>query len=400
TEKGTLCRAFEIKAGGKKVRTPTRALNLTRNSKVELDATKHLVGTKFTPFAEVFARVTPDVLSKIIDSDPTGQRFSSELNLRLNQSREAGAVPYLVLQLTNNDGSPYNQVPPKRILDLLFNLLWGTPGNSFVVPPLLGALQNESDYVGLFKMLKERIESRTERRELPLVGLVPSSYRLVAPRLIQGYWNLGCRLFAFDCENKKTAAFGYVLEKLHQELTPLSRGSREQYALHALNSKFRTGRGDTMRVNDLLSPGFGFDSYGPNHVTRFRWIPQRPLSPLQNNQLLSSTTYGFVPMEAVASGDASSDTPGLRTRALAATTRTELRQASAASARNLSVAHNAEVEMTEISKFTALVESGNLMKHYEGKPLVAEEVQVMRKVGARSLDTERQESLSEWFGGG
>lgn len=395
-EPRTLARAARLTIGNRHVLTPARTIGLTRSDKVELDVARQVLSPNAAALAEVYARVTPDTLAKIHDDDDFGARFSSGLALRLDQVQDSGGLGYLILHLTNEDGTAFNRPPPARMLTLIFDLLWGTPKNHLVVPPLAGALQSERAYLQIFQRLKERVRGRTDRRDTPLVGLVPSSYRLIAPKLIEGYWKLGCRLFAFDFENRKFAAYGYVIERLVSELTQLSDRAGEPYALHALNSKFRTGRGETLRVNDLLAAGFGFDTYGPNHVVRRRWMPPgRPALPVESTYLLDPTTYGFMSITDLTRNTAIRR----RFKSEALSDRGPQNLSSLASEKIVRIcrSHNVETELREVGTFGQIVGERGLGNYFSSKTKVQGEASLIRKIGQNALSSEEQRSLDTWF---
>lgn len=223
-ESKSFARSCRLKIGGKKIITPTRAISVTRNNRRDLDFASPLINKHFIPFGEVYASVSLDFLSQVIDDDRLGQKFSSILSTRLSQLKEAGTVPYLMLTLVDNKGNPYNQFPSQRILQLLFDFIWGTPDNSIIIPPIIGTFPDEKQYSKFLDSLENRYQASIDRKSLPMMAVIPSAYRLIAPKLLERYWDMGCRLFAFDFENKKFGAFGYIIEKLHSELNELSIG--------------------------------------------------------------------------------------------------------------------------------------------------------------------------------
>lgn len=237
-EKKSLIRSCKININGSKIITPTKTVSVTKSSGLELKVASPFIGKNYRPFGEVYTNVTIDNLTQMKDDDEIGKEFSTKISNKLLALKSEGAVPYLVMSITDNNKRPYNQMLPDDILEFIFNILWGTYGNDIVVPPLMGLLPNKQDYYKLISALNNRIEDNIDRKNLPIMAPIPSSYNLIDPKLLEEYWNIGCRMFSFNCENKKYGGFGYMIEKLHNELTKLSEKSEEKYILSALNSKF------------------------------------------------------------------------------------------------------------------------------------------------------------------
>ncbi|CAD6492822.1 MAG: hypothetical protein LAKADJCE_00374 [Candidatus Argoarchaeum ethanivorans] len=395
-EQKSFIRSCNVKVGGRTVITPTRAIGVTKSNRGELDIASPLINNKFVPFGEVYARVTLDDLSKIIDDDYAGQKFSLSLATRLNQLRESGAVPYLMLSLVDNERNPYNQMPPPRILDLLFNLIWGTQNNNIVVPPILGVLPNKKQFVDFLNAIEERQKASIDRKDLPIMAVVPSSYRLIAPEILERYWKIGCRVFAFNFENKKYGAFGYVIEKLHSELNEFSKRDKENYIIHALNPKFKTGRGDTSRINNLLGSGFGFDSYGPNHGTPLRWIPP-PKPPLEANSIFDSKTYGFFSLSDIITSKDIVQEEILNTNAFKNVDFDSIAYQSSAKVRKIRSSYNLEKTLIELRNFPELIDNEELIKHLSEKNRIQNEIKLMKNVAEKSFNAEKQKKLKEWF---
>lgn len=394
-DSGTLSRSCIVSLNQRKVLTPTRTIGVTRTSRVELDAGKPLISKHFSPLGEVYSQVTLDSLSQIRNETDKGKKIIAGLSNRLEELAEAGVPGYLVLALVDDEGLPFNKVPPAKVLALLFDILWGTPKNNLIVPPLLGPLQDESAYLDLVKALRERQSARADRKDIPIAGLVPATYRLIGPQLAEHYWKLGCRFYVFNCENKKFGAIGYIVERLHLELGQLSRRAKEPYVLHALNAKLRTGRAESTRVNDLLSPGFGFDSYGSNHGGRQRWRPGPAPPPPSTHLLLDADTYGFRPITDVSIKGKGAFIP--ESRAFQEIRADEIHHFNTAQLRNLTMHHNIEKEISELSRFPDLIARNGLLKYLSAKDRVREEVSDIAKMSRNELQASRQKGLDEWF---
>ena len=397
-EPGSLSRSCRIKVNHKSVITPTEAIGVTQSDRTQLDAATSQVNSHFVPLGEVYARVSLDFLTKVIEDDNFGRQFSLRLATRLDQLRDIGTVPYLMLSLVDNEGNPYNRLPPPKILQLLFDFLWGTNGNSIVVPPILGAFHEEGEYDKFISALEKRQKACIDRKFLPIMAVLPSSYRLIAPRIIERYWKIGSRVFAFDFENKKYGAFGYVIEKLHSELTELKKRDREPYVLHALNSKLRVGRGQSIRVNNLLATGFGFDSFGPNHGGRQRWVPPgKPSPPIETNYLFDNVTYGFFPLLEFINMSRKKQKSLLNTNIFRKIDISTIAEQPQDIIKKTCLAHNVELALREVRTFPQLIQEKEMINYFLKKEHIQKEVKQMKNLAKKSFVSATQKGLERWF---
>ncbi|MBI5001204.1 MAG: hypothetical protein HZB92_06750 [Euryarchaeota archaeon] len=387
-ESGSLSRTCHLRINQKDLITPTRALGITRSNTSDLDALETVIDSKFTPLGEVYAQISIDFLAKVLEDDNVGKDFSSKLSLRLCQLRDKGVIPYLSLTLTDSEGTPRNRIPSIKILQLLYNFLWGTEGNMIIVPPIFGILNNEREYLKLLTSLEQRQKANIYRNHKPIMAVIPSSYRLIAPHIIKRYWENGYRIFAFNCENKKYGAFGYIIEKLQLELNELSKNDHDEYILHALNSKLRIGRGDNSRINNLLAPGFGFDAYGPSHGGRQRWRPLDNAPPaIEMNYLFNRKTYGFHPVSEIMEHQDLFDSI-LDSSTLKHVKLNQLSSERPDIVKSVCSKHNLETSILEIKKFPQLIQNKKIMNHFSTKIRIQEEINQMRKLsGHRNTPT-------------
>lgn len=407
TDKKTLSRSCIIKIGNRSMVTPTRAVGVTSTKRLELDAAAPYIKGKNATFGEAYGRLSIDVLDSIIndksekdneskDNDKIGKNFSTKMAARLTQLKEAGCIPYLIIQFTDENGNPYNKLPSDKVLNLLFDFLWGTDGNSIIIPPLMGALSSEKEYVQFINRLEERKNSSIDRKDLPIIAVIPPVYRLVAPDIVERYWKIGCRIFALDFENKKLGAYGYIIERLHSTLSTLSKQDGESYALHALNSKQRIGRGNSMRTNELLTPGYGFDSYGPAHFSRQRWIPDgKPIPAVDSNYLLNTMTYGFYPFSCLGDNDIAEKM--LESKALSGMSLDNLSFLKTEEIKNACVKHNVEMEIKEVQAYAAAINSEELLTYYSKKSRIKDDIAEMASMADKGRPATIQSGLDKWF---
>ncbi len=391
-EKKSLIRSCKININGSKIITPTKTVSVTRSSDLELKVASPFIGKNYRPFGEVYTNVTIDNLNQMKDDDEIGREFSTKISNKLLALKSEGAVPYLIMSITDNNKRPYNQMLPDDILEFIFNILWGTHGNDIVVPPLMGLLPNKKDYYKLISALKNRIENNTDRKNLPIMAPIPSSYNLIDPKLLEEYWNIGCRMFSFNCENKKYGGFGYMIEKLHNELTKLSEKSEEKYILSALNSKFKVGKQDSSRINNLLATGFGFDVYSSNHIQ-----PRGFFGSQLNHHLLNSDNYGFETLSDVCSGNEEYENI-LNSRTFKNQDLETIETSfSANKQRNLTQKYNTEESIKEVSLYSKHIVDNDLYDYFSEKTKIKNEVMAMDKMSDKISFSRSTMPLSEWF---
>jgi hypothetical protein len=390
-EDNSFIRSCKIDINGSKVITPTRTVSLTKSSDLELKVASSMIGKNYQPFGEVYTRLTLDDLNQLREDDEKGQEFSSKISRRLMSLKQKEIVPYLVLSITDNNGNPYNQLFPDNILDFIFDILWGTPGNSIVVPPLMGLLPDREAYTRLIDVLNNRQIQSIERKELPIMAPVPSSYNLIDPKLLKEYWDIGCRLFAFNFENKKYSAFGYMIEKLHRELSDLSKETGEEYILNAFNSKFKIGKQDTSRINNILGSGFGFDVYSPNHI-----VPKFFQNDTKNanHYLFNSEDYGFETLSNVCEGNINCEKI-LNSQSFKSIELDSILESSYKT-RNLINKFNFEASIKEVSDYSKYIKETSLNEYLSEKPKIKNDVMIMKEITKKAFSSS-EDPLSEWF---
>jgi len=392
-ESSTFIRSCSVKINGHTIRTPARAISITKNDNSEIKSLKstNLIGS--AKLGEVYTRVSLDFLSDVLTNDTVGQKFSSQLSNRLQELRSMKILPYLVISVVDNNNRPYNQLLSDEILDLIYNYLWGTPGNGIIVPPLLGVLPERSQYLKLISSLNTRQEESIDRKEIPIMACIPSAYSLVDPKLIEDYWNIGCRLFAFNCENKKYGAFGYTIEKLHVELSRLSKKDKESYIVHALNTKLKIGKQDSSRINNLLGTGFGFDTFGPNHIPPAGFFGDQNI---QEFYLFQTQNYGFVPFTELVTQNSDQNQNILNSYAFS-NIDIDTVNLNSSTKRILTNRYNLESSVNEIIKYPELIEKENLFRYLSNKEKIKNETTIMRNLADKTLQLRLNTNLDEWF---
>ena len=306
-------------------------------------------------------------------------------------------MPYILLSVTDDNGNPLNQLLPPKVQKYVFNLLWGSYGNSIIVTPLLGILTNPNDYGKMIEAFHQRQKDAIDRKSQPIMAIVPPSYTLIDPKLIKKYWSCGVRIFGYNCENRKYGAFGYILESLHNELSELSKESGEKYIINGINSKFKYGKSKTSRIHNILGTGFGFDIYSPNHVaTKFfsTGLPKR--------YVFNDEDYGFINTTELE--DAKDVSKIINTSAFAKLDLSELKTMADSRLNKICKAHDIEKTIKEIEKYPSLIEKNKLFDYLSLKERIQTEkteIESMQKHPEeerkqRKDETNRSED-EDWF---
>lgn len=385
-EEGHLIRSCKVKINGNTVITPTRTIGVNQSDALELKVAESLIDNQFKPFGEVYTKVSLSELNEYINNDEKGGKFCSKISDRVLQLKHAGALPYILFSITDDNGNPLNQLMPERVQEFVFDVLWGTPGNSIIATPLLGILSNPNDYRTLIETFHERQIAAIDRKNLPIMAIVPPSYNLIDPKLLEKYWNYGCRIFGYNCENKKYGAFGYAIERLHYELSKFSKQSEELYIINGLNSRFKIGKTETSRINNLLGTGFGFDTYSPNHVMA-RFVVQGDLK----RYIFNDRNYGFTninDLEKVENVEELVNTQVLKDIDLS-----DLSEMSDYSINKICKKHNIEKTIKEIREYPEYIENNNLLQYLLEKDRIDAETLEMKSFQYGHCTSD----LDRWF---
>ncbi|MGD0954338.1 MAG: hypothetical protein ABR985_18425 [Methanotrichaceae archaeon] len=323
-------------------------------------------------------------INNYIQDDNKGQKFSSKLSTRIAQLKQEGALPYILLSITDDNGNPFNQLLPPRAQKFIFDILWGIPGNSIIVTPLIGVLTKPNDYGNLIEGFYKRQKEAIDRKNQPIMAIVPTSYSLIDPKLIERYWKCGVRIFGYDCANKKYGAYSYTIESLHNELSRLSRESGEDYIINGINSKYKYGKSTTSRINNLIGAGFGFDTYSPNHI-QAKFIP----AGIPTRYIFSNSDYGFLNIKEVE--DIKKNEEIVNTNALKTINLSELQEMKDYQLKKLCTAHDIEKTIKEIENYPSYIENNELLDYLASKKKIQEE-----KVEIESLQ-HPQNPVNEWY---
>ena len=384
-EPGLLIRSCKVKINGNVAITPTKTIGLKSTDNFEIKIAESQKTPDFHPFGEVYAKVTLSELAELMKNDEKCQKFSLKLSNQLSQLNQAGALPYILLSIIDENGNPINRLLPKNVQKFVFDILWGTPGNKIITTPLIGILTTSDDYAKMIGAFRERQLAAIDRKNLPLMAVVPPSYELIDPTLLKKYWNAGVRIFGYNCENKKYGAFGYVIESIHSELSKLSKKDEELYVINALNSKYKVGKTKTSRVNDLIGTGFGFDTYSPNH------IPSKFVPPVKmKHYLFNVENYGFVDINEL--DNVKNVEKILNSVTLKSVDTSDLASYPDNELKKITKSHDIEMTLKEISQYPKLIDNSALFQHFSKKDRIKSETSEMS-----SFLQGHQNSLEGWF---
>ncbi len=251
------------------------------------------------------------------------------------------------------------------------------PGNKIIATPLIGTLSTADEYAKMIAAFRERQLAAIDRKNLPLMAVVPPSYGLIDPKLLEKYWDAGVRIYGYNCENKKYGAFGYVIESIHTELSKFSKKDEELYIINALNSKYKIGKTKTSRVNDLIGTGFGFDTYSPNH------IPPKFVPPVKmKHYLFDNEDYGFIEINELE--NAKDAEKFLSSNTLKGMDPSTLHEFPEDEIKKICKTHDLEMTIKEISQYPRFIDKDNLFHYFSQKEKIRNEASEISSVSPRT----------------
>lgn len=360
-----LIRSCRVKINGNTVITPTKTVGIKLSDSFEAKESERFIGGKFCPFGEMFVGITRNKLADIAADHEKVKKFNLQISNKVNTLKEAGALPYILFSITEENGVPLNRALPPDAQKFILDLLWGTIGNSIIVTPLLGTLSAE-DYGKMIDALYQRQKDAIDRKNQPLMAIIPPSYTHVDKNLIEKYWKYGIRLFGYNCENAKYGAYGSIIEGLHNELSRLSKDSEEDYIINAINSKFKYGKQRTSRIHNLIGSGYGFDVYSPNHI-RSRFIP----SAKPKKYIFNDVDYGFLDIAEL--NNIKNLDSVINSKALSNQDLEEIPNLSEYQQDKLCKSHNIEKTIKEIKTYAPYIEDNELFIYLSSKEKIQKE---------------------------
>lgn len=368
-EEGLLIRSCRVKINGNTIITPTRTIGTTLSNATELQLSKPFIRGNFRPFGEVYSRLSLNDIEKYIKNDEEAEKFCSKLTHRVYQLKQAGALPYVLFSITDNNENPLNRLLPQDAQKFIFDVLWGIPGNSIIATPLLGTLQSADEYTKMIDEFHKRQVAAIDRKNQPIMAIVPSSYSLIDPKLIERYWNYGIRIFGYNCENKRYGSYSPIIERLHVELSELSKKNNDNYILNGINSKYRHGKESTRRIHNLIGAGFGFDTYSPNHVLPKFIMPSGSGSVLKR-YIFNDSDYGFQDIDGL---EKIKDDAILNTVAFKSIDLSDLKTMTNYGRKKVSTAHDIEKTIKEISQYPKYISGNELFDYLSSKEKIKAE---------------------------
>lgn len=311
------------------------------------------------------------------------KKLNLKLSNKVNALKDAGALPYILFSIVGENKAPINHLLPTETQKFVFNLLWGTLGNSIIVTPLLGTLPNPEDYTKMIEAFYQRQRDAIDRKNQPLMAIIPPAYLHIDKGLIEKYWKCGVRIFGYNCENTKYGAYGSIIENLHTELSRLSKECKENYIINAINSKFKYGKQRTSRINNLLGAGYGFDVYSPNHIrSNFN-----PTSIKPKYYIFNDLDYGFLDVADLVKSEIHNDIDTIiNTNALRNEDLEKISELSAYKQEKLCKLHNIEKTIKEVETYSSRIENNELFKYLASKEKIKNEIK----------DIARKKPKDEW----
>jgi len=158
-----------------------------------------------------------------------------------------------------------------------------------------------------------------------------------------------------------------------------------------LNSKFKVGKQESSRINNLLGAGFGFDIYSKNHIPP-KFIPDKET----NYFLFNSKDYGFETLSNVCTGNEEYENILHSISFKNLDVETIDNSYSAYQKRNITLKYNTEQSIKEVSLYTKYIDENDLYNYLSNKTKIKNEVVAMKKI-AGEVSSPSTRSLDEWF---
>jgi hypothetical protein len=386
-----LIRSCRININGNTIVTPAKTITTTLKSSSEIPIIQSNPDFSSNTLGEVFITITEDNLRQIRQDRNEGERFSSQLTARVAKLKQIGALPYILFSIVDSSGQPLNRLLSDELFEFMYSVLWGVQGNAIVAMPLLGVLRESKEYSKLIEGFHQRQMDSVDRKNQPLMAIIPSSYSLIDKALIEKYWKAGCRLFAFDCANKKFGAYSPIIERIHYTLSQHSKHDEEPYVLNALNSKFKLGRQEASRINNLIATGYGFDIYSPNHVP-----PRGAWGSDVKHFIFNNTNYGFVDLNDLQYMKDRSREEIINTRAFKGIDDlSSIQDISLYQKQKLCKQHDMEKTLSEIRQYQKRIDSDKLMDYFTQKERIRSENQEIKSFNVTNVRT--RTAKSKWL---
>jgi len=380
TDEESLARDVRIRAAGKEVLTPARALGLTRSRAGDLEILSTTEFASLTTFAEIYSSLTASRLSDYLDDNGERLKFETAVEHSLKQAASLGQIAYLLLRVQDSKGDPLNALPPDEELGYVFDLLW-RPTNALVVTPMFGNLRDIKDYARILHEIRRRQETIGSK---PVAITLPSVYRSLTRAAIEQAWKAGVRIFGLDLEGRSMGAQGTVISLANMTLGLLSKSDKEAYMLLGLNVKDHIGTGPYARVHNLLGHAYGFDVVGLNRVRRKGWTATAPKrrEVLDSIRFAQTRDYGYPNVSEMIrierkGNSVETDTPALRSVPL-----NQLKRMNPEYVRTLARLHNAAKDQREEKMFREKIETHSLGEYLMNKTRVREDVELVKRVAA------------------
>lgn len=379
---GSLARLASARINGSTLQTPDIALDVAYSRPVGPEILSQPEFRGRTTLLEVYRVLTIDRINECLgpsdSADVARRKLEAEIGGSLKRAAEAGGIPVLLLSLTDNNRSPINEVPNRTVLGFVMDLLW-RPENRVIVPPLLGVLPKGSQYDLLLKEFTLREQTIQERW---VMAAIPSTYRPVTEEIIGKYWQSGARAFALDMQGRGFSGNASAVTLVQRTLGKLSRGSGEQYLLHAINAKEKVGALDRSRTNCLLGAAYGFDTVGLNHLPPRGFGPGgSPSEEVAKVSLLQASDYGYHPLGELRHRKSAGERVELDTFPFVSESlETIMRKANPEHARVVARKHNLTKSLRETGELRTSLRKDRLADFLSSKARVVQDYEVAREV--------------------
>jgi hypothetical protein len=379
---GSLARTATVRINGSRLETPDLALDVAYSAPVGPEVLSQAEFKGRTTLVEVYRTLTIDKVSECLGEDDRAEaarrKLDAELGSALRRAADVGGIPLLLLALTDNNRSPLNDVPDRRVMTFVMDLLW-RPENRIIVPPLMGVLPKAPQYESVIREIAHREQTIQERW---VMAAIPSTYRPLTEEIIAKYWKAGARAFALDMQGRGFSGNSSAVTLMQRVLGQHRRDSGEDFFLHAINAKEKVGMLATARTNCLLGSAFGFDSVGLNHIPPKGFASAgSPAEEIAKIGLFQASDYGYHSVRELRAMKGSSEKTEFDTYPFSTESLESLvRRANPGHARLVAKKHNLTKSLREAAQVRTSLSKGRFAEFIVAKSRVVDDYELAREV--------------------
>ena len=352
-----LARSVRLRIYGKEIVAPKRALSASGN---RIFNEVILQNEALRGLVEVYRRLDPNKVHKILNDNVAAARFSVEISFSIREVKE----DEIILGLFEYDAQ--GKMPTLDHTNMLLHIL-NNPHFDAVAVPFIPKLPCE-DYIQFLESFIEVYKSSSFRPALApfiphySISSVPALFSFYAKKDI--FEN---NLICVDFNGSNPISQYMFVSAIVKEAIKLEKETDQTVFLHAVNLKYgkATKRLEVVPAKDLVIFTMGFNSFGSNHK-RVAILNDVGVHELKT-KLLNRDDYGYYSLEAV------------RNR-MEDTQRYQIRMNDVVNNKKLAKLFNAERQGLESVKISEEIKERELKRYLLSKRQIANEQLIWKRI--------------------